>query len=146
MRRLTRRFALLVLCVPLFIAPATTRADAPGEPEIWRAAGSWLALLDARSYAESWTEASRIFQRAVPAEGWADRAAALRLRSGNPISRELTETLEVTDPPGVPAGAYVRLRFEFECSTAGVLRETLLMVNEGRRGWRVAAYAVGPKS
>lgn len=64
--------------------------------------------------------------------------------SGDPTSRQLTSVLEVTAPDGVPPGEYVRLRFECECTRAGMVRETVLMVNEGTRGWRVASYAVEP--
>jgi hypothetical protein len=145
MRHGIRRMpALALVCLPTLMAASHGTPATSPDPEIWRAAGEWLALVDARDYAGSWNAAARVFQTAGTAEAWARRATALREQGGDPTARELVDTHEVTDPAGVPPGAYVRLRFEFRCSRAGTLREILLMVHEGARGWRVATYAVEP--
>jgi hypothetical protein len=147
MRHRIRRCSLLVVvCLPTLLAASADAPPAAAGPEIWRAAGAWLALVDARNYAESWNQGARVFQRAVTAEGWAVEAARLRERSGDPTARELLDSHDVTDPASVPPGDYVRLRFECRCSRAGMVRETILMVNEGARGWRVASYVVEPAS
>ncbi len=132
---------LLVWLAAIVTASAPSPAAAQG-PEVWRAAGSWLVLLDSRDFAGSWDQAARVFQAAVTRGEWARRAADYREKSGDPTSRQLMGSLEVTDPEGVPPGEYVRLRFECECTRAGMVREIVLMVNEGTRGWRVASYAV----
>jgi hypothetical protein len=137
-----RRFGALLLlaCAPLLLAAAPPSND--DDPEAWHAAQTWLALIDAREYQESWNEASRSFQGAVTARAWAQQAAALRQQSGDPISRELVDTHPVTDPPDLPPGEYLRIRYECECSAAGVVRESLMLVREAGRGWRVARYVV----
>lgn len=127
--------------------PTILIASAPGPaagqgPEVWQAAGSWLVLLDSRDFAGSWDQAARVFQAAVTPRQWARRATGYRDGSGDPTSRQLVDILEVTDPDAVPAGEYVRLVFECECTRAGMVREIVLMVNEGTRGWRVASYTV----
>jgi hypothetical protein len=143
--RIRRSPLLLAVCLPALLAASTPAPRGVQEP-VWRAAGAWLGLLDARNYTESWNQAARVFQRAVTAEAWARQAAPLRERSGDPIARELVDIDEVTDPPGVPPGDYVRLQFKCECSRAGLVQEIMLMVNDGERGWRVASYRVEPAS
>jgi hypothetical protein len=143
-RSIRRSLLLLVLCVPAPLAAPTHAPDFGQDPEVWRAAGTWLALLDARSYAETWRESARVFQSRLTAEAWAREAATMREHGGDPVSRELIDSHEVTDPPAVAPGTYIRLRFEHQCVRAGVVRETVLMVNDAGRGWRVASYTVAP--
>jgi hypothetical protein len=144
MRHLDRRSLLLLGCIAFtLIAWAPTPGTA--QPETWQAAATWLALVDNGRYAEAWTEASRTFQRGTTREAWARRAASLRDQGGEPTSRELIDTHEVMDPDDLPAGTYRRLRFECQCDKAGMIRETVFMVEEGGRGWRVASYTAVPR-
>lgn len=145
MRHRIRRLVVpILLCAPVAVGASRDGAPPLQDPEIWRAAGTWLTLLDSHDYAASWREASRVFQSATSADRWARQATALGERSGQPTSRELLDSREVIDPTGVPAGSYVRLRFECRCTRADTVRETILMVDEGRRGWRVASYVAEP--
>lgn len=141
-----RRFRPLLLLpvLTIVLAAAHPAAHSLGvqEADARRAAQNWLALIDSGQYEQSWAEAARAFQRAVTAEAWARQAASARQRSGASISRELVSDTDVTDPPGVPPGEYFRIRYETECST-GLIRETVLLVRESGRGWRVVSYVVG---
>jgi hypothetical protein len=135
---------LLLGCFTLTLALGAP-APCAAQPETWQAAATWLALVDNARYADAWTEASRIFQRAATREAWARRAAAIWDQGGDATSRELIDTHEVIDPPDLPAGTYRQLRFECQCSKAGLIRETVVMVEEPGRGWRVASYTAVPR-
>jgi hypothetical protein len=142
-----RRFCpLFLLASAILLTAAAHPAPAgPGtalDDDARRAAQSWLALMDGGQYAESWQEAGRLFQRSVTADAWARQAAGIRQRTGSSIARELVTDTEVTDPPGVPPGEYFRIRYETECASAGVVRETVLLQKESGRGWRVVSYVV----
>lgn len=141
-----RRYGTLLLltCLPGLLMASAPTPDLPPDPAAWRAAGSWLSLVDARMYKESWQEAARVFQAGRTARAWARDAAAMRQRAGSPISRELITTKTVTEAPDLPPGDYLCIRFECECSEAGSVRETLFMVQEAGRGWRVAGYLMEP--
>lgn len=147
MRHQLRRISflsVLVVCLPTILAVSVPAPAVAQGPEVWQAAGSWMALLDSGDFAGSWDQAAGAFKAAVTARQWASLAAGYREASGSPMARQLIDSVVVTDPDGVPPGQYVRLRFECECTRAGTVLETVLMVDEGTRGWRVASYsAVG---
>jgi hypothetical protein len=137
-------FLLLLPCLPatLLAAPPAMAPDA--DPEAWRAAAAWLVLLDSRQYEDSWRQAGRAFQNGISAQAWARQAAAIREQTGDPQARELIDTHTVTDPTGMPAGEYLRIRYEFKCSRASKVSETVFLVKEPDRGWRVVGYFVQP--
>jgi hypothetical protein len=134
---------LPVLTVLLAVAHPAARTAALQDPEARKAAHAWIALVDGGQYQQSWTEAGRLFQRTITAEAWARDAAAMRQRTGSSLRRELVTDTDVTDPPGVPPGEYFRIRYETECAS-GIMRETVLLVQEAGRGWRVVRYVVEP--
>jgi hypothetical protein len=137
-------FLLLLPCFPatLLAAPPAMAPDA--DPEAWRAAAAWLVLLDSRAYEDSWKQAGRAFQNGISAPAWSRQAAGIREQVGDPQARELIDTHTVTDPTGMPAGEYLRIRYEFKCSRASKVNETVFLVKEPDRGWRVVGYFVQP--
>jgi hypothetical protein len=147
MRTRFRSFRPLLLLPVLAVLLAVAGLGAPTvgiqDPEARRAAQAWIALVDAGQYQQSWTEAGRLFQRTTTADAWARDAATIRQRTGSSLRRELITDTDVTDPPGVPAGEYFRIRYETECAS-GIIRETVLLVQEAGRGWRVVRYDVEP--
>jgi hypothetical protein len=122
------------------VPPGTGAADPEDEARV--AAQAWLALMDGNDYRAAWREAAIIFQQARTADAWAREAAAIRTRVGSIECRELATIRPATDPPAVPPGEYMRLRFECEFTAAGTVREIMLMVEEPGRGWRVVSYVV----
>jgi hypothetical protein len=108
------------------------------------AAMSWLALVDAEEYQASWQATATAFQAAEPAQSWSARLTAGRAQIGAVEKRELVYSQAMTDPPGAPAGEYVQLGFRSTFSGAGDLVESVVLVLDGDRGWRVAGYFIQP--
>jgi hypothetical protein len=46
--------------------------------------------------------------------------------------------------PNAPAGEYVVLQYRTESAVASFVTETVVMVRDGARGWRVVGYTVRP--
>jgi hypothetical protein len=148
MRRSSRWLGtlLLLISLPGLLAASTPTQGPNADPEAWRAAAAWLVLIDSREYEASWQQAGRAFQNGISAQAWARQAAAIREQIGDPEARELIDTHTVTDPPDMPAGEYLRIRYEFRCSRAARIGETVFLVREADRGWRVAGYFVQPRA
>lgn len=113
----------------------------PPEGEARTGAESWVALVDARKYAESWTEASGMFRKGVTKEKWVEMAGKARepfgpLRSRRFLGAEFAKSL-----PGVPDGDYAIVRFQtaFEKKAAAI--ETISMTAEDGK-WKVAGYFI----
>jgi len=139
----------IVAVLSLAFVPGLLSATVPGtavDPAATEAAESWLALLDAGEYHESWAEAGRTFQDAMTAETWAQQAASARQQVGEPVAREIAQTTPMTDPPGAPPGEYVQIQYRSEFSEVGAANEMVVVVNEADRGWRVVGYFVQPAS
>jgi len=112
------------------------------EDDAVQAAKKWLALVDAGSYADSWTEAAEYFRNAVTQEQWAKAAEAVRQPLGDLVSRELKSAEFTTSLPGAPDGEYVVIQFtsEFENKASAVETVTPMKDPDGR--WRVSGYFI----
>lgn len=108
------------------------------------AAEDWLAWLAAGEYQTSWEEAGEMFRAETTPEAWAEQAAAGHLAIGDIVARELAELHAVTDPHGAPPGDYVHIRYLSEFDVAGPAMETVVLIREAERGWRVIGYFVQP--
>ena len=105
-------------------------------------AESWLALIDAGRYAETWKEAGTVFQAAVAEQ---DSVAALgndRRALGNVVSRRLKSAKLMQELPGAPDGPYVVMDFEtsFANRKSAVETVTFRLEKDGR--WKAAGYFI----
>jgi hypothetical protein len=128
----------------IFAAPGALFAQAEAPQEAREVAESWLALLAAEEFAASWQEAASTFQSAVTEEQWTAQAAAVRAQVGEVENRELAGSEAMTNPPGAPPGDYLQLRYRSTFQLAGEAMETVALVQDGERGWRVVGYFVQP--
>jgi len=134
MRTIAASILLVLMFVPLV---AGTREDAARQ-----AAESWVALLDAGKYGESWDQAATMFRGAVKKEQWTQAAQGVRGPLGKLISRKFKSAQYTTSLPGAPDGEYVVLQFEssFENKKAAV--ETITPMKDKDGGWRVSGYFI----
>jgi hypothetical protein len=128
-------FMLILICLP---------AQAQQKPEqmAQASAESWLALVDAGNYAQSWQEAAQLFKNAVSPEQWAKMAQAAREPLGKLQSRKLKGAAYTTTLPGAPDGEYVVIRYDssFEHKQAAVETVTPTLDKDGK--WRVSGYFI----
>jgi hypothetical protein len=106
------------------------------------AARSWLALLDAGNYAESWSAASTLFRQRVPQSQWQSAASNARGPLGALKSRRRQSATFESTLPGAPDGEYVVVQFAsfFENKTSAI--ETVTPRKDADGNWRVSGYYI----
>ena len=141
MQILSRPCVVLALVLVSSVA-APLRAADPPEKAAQAAAESWLALVDAGKYAESWDAAAPFFRKALTKEQWVDAVGKARGPLGRLETRRLLGAKLVHELPGAPAGDYVVMQYEakFPGQTAV---ETITPMRDGD-AWRVSGYYVRP--
>jgi len=105
-------------------------------------AETWLGMVDAGKYAESWKDAAELFRNAVKQEQWDQSLQAARKPLGKLISRKIKTKTYRTSLPGAPDGEYVVIQFEssFEKKKSAVETVTPMLEKDGR--WRVSGYYI----
>ncbi len=145
MRRGRLGAILLVLVAWAIAAPARGADPAAGgdrEKAAESAARSWLALVDAGKYGESWDAAAAFFQAAITRDQWKHALDKVRRPLGSVSSRKLLGAQFVTDIPNAPKGEYVVIQFgtDFE-HRAGAI-ETITPMKDRDGSWRVSGYFI----
>jgi len=139
MKRTLRTLGVGVVLV-LGAAVASRAADTAAEDAAQKAAETWLALVDAGKYAESWTEASALLKGQVTKEKWEQMAAGVRNPLGKLVSRKLKSRQYTTSVPGAPDGKYVIIQYDTVYQNKKTAVETITPMVDAARGWRVAGY------
>jgi hypothetical protein len=106
------------------------------------AAKSWLALVDAAKYLESWQAAAPLFQNGVSADDWASAAAKVRAPLGKLLSRQLRTAVYQTAVPGAPEGKYVIIQFDSAFEMKARATETITPMQGADGSWKVAGYFI----
>jgi len=121
---------------PAFSQPAPARkstvtAVTPAPDDRAR---QWLMLIDNKNYAQSWSEAAKVFQNRQTADAWASDAAARRAPLGAVASRDLKSIDLSRDNTAI-----IRYDTAFARNAAAV--ETVTLIFENGR-WSAADYSV----
>lgn len=137
---------LFVICLGLIaIAPLSARAEEKheeAERQALAAAESWLALVDAGKYEESWTAASEFLRSAVGKEEFVKSLRAARRPLGTLKSREVQSKEYRTSLPGAPDGQYVVIQFKTSLEKKKSAVETVTPMLEKDGKWRVSGYYI----
>lgn len=136
-----KNMLLCLLLVAIVIFPGYSSADTlEAEKEAVAAAMSWLSLIDAGKYGESWEEAAQLFKGAVPKAQWVQTIQAGRKPFGANLSRKLKSQDYGTSLPGAPDGEYVVIQFKasFENKQSAIETITPMLDKDGQ--WRVSGY------
>ena len=130
------------LAIVMLLAGASLAAQSP-EGEAQAAAEAWVKIVDAGNYGSSWDDAATAFKGVMAKERWTEAVARARAPFGSVVSRTLASKEATDQLPGAPAGKYIVVRFTtgFEKSPA---TETVTLMLDGDRGWRVVGYFVRP--
>lgn len=107
-----------------------------------RAGESWLAMMDAGKYAESWKAAAAVLRGAVTAEKFESSMKSVREPMGKLDSRKLQSATYTTLLPGVPDGDYVVILYMTSFEHKATAQETLIMSREKDKVWRVSGYYI----
>ena len=133
--------ALISLCMLNVCAPVLS-AEEKAEKLAQEAAESWLALVDAGKYSQSWNDAASFFKERVTAEQWESAVKSVRRPLGKLESRILKSSKYTQTMPGAPDGEYVILQFETSYSNKKAAIETVTPMKDKDGQWRVSGYYI----
>ncbi len=135
-----------VACV-LAWSPAWAQNE-EAEKKAEEAARTWLALVDAGRYLDSWDALSPYFRGLVTREKWDAQLVNLRTPFGIVKSRKLAWKKYTTELEYAPKGEYVVIMFKtvFERMPKGQKEqvETIVPMLQRDGTWRVAGYTIKP--
>jgi uncharacterized protein DUF4019 len=131
----------VVALLLLGAAAALSVADTP-EAAAESAALTWLNLLDAGDYAQSWATASEYFRNGIPRSGWVTRISHTRDPLGPVKSRQLLSARYERALPAAPDGEYVVIQYSTRFEKKAVATETVTPMKEGDGHWRVSGYYI----
>jgi serine/threonine protein kinase len=97
---------------------------------------SWLAIMDAGNYAQSWDTAAKYFQKAITKVEWIERSQSARQPQGKVISRQLRTARRFGS----------RFIVTFDTAFAGLKAavETVTFSREHDGQWRAIGYLILP--
>lgn len=129
--------------IPIFLLGLSSSAVADEKTnQAVEAARSWLQLVDAKKYRESWTEAAPFFQEKVKEVDWVKMVSSVRDPLGETKSRELIGAQYTTALPGAPQGEYVVMQFQTAFQNKPEAVETVTPMKDDKGTWRVSGYYI----
>jgi len=131
------KFGILALLALLWVIPALA---GPAEDEAAAAAKTWLAVVDAKNYPESWKDAADLFQQGVSEAKWGGMVQSVRDKVG-PVKS--AHSSRPSSPRPCPA-CRRRLRivsFQTDFETKGASTEVISLVHENGK-WKVGGYFI----
>jgi hypothetical protein len=136
------RRSLVAFTVALLCAASRIGADASPEKAGEAAARSWLTLVDAGKYGESWDAAASAFRAALTRSQWESALDQVRKPLGKVVSRSLKVAKYTTEVPNAPAGEYVVLQFDTSFENRPSAVETVTPMKEKDGTWKVSGYFI----
>ena len=106
------------------------------------AAKTWLGLVDAGEYGESWETSAAYFKSTVTKDYWLQALPAVRKLFGEPISRKLGSVTYTQSLPAAPEGEYVVIEIATTFENKKHAVETVILMLERGGEWRVSAYFI----
>ncbi|HEY2629696.1 MAG TPA: DUF4019 domain-containing protein [Usitatibacter sp.] len=135
-------FAWMILAVGIAVATMPRAADEEIDTvPATNAARTWLAVVDAGHYADSWEMASEVFRAGVTRPQWEMMAAPVRSKVGNLVQRKVSSVKYMHDLPGAPAGEYVVIQYNTRFEN-GAFTETVTPMKQADGSWKVSGYYI----
>jgi hypothetical protein len=125
-------------------------ADDAGDPKAAAVAAmmTWLQEIDQDKYAQSWSDASATFQKAVTSDGWTSALNSVRTPLGQCTDRKLASALHQTDipsPSGTIKGDFVVAQFDSSFDNLKYAVETVCFEKAPDGTWKASGYYIKPK-
>jgi hypothetical protein len=132
---------IILAALSFFVAPAHAQ-DAEKIASAQAAAKSWLALVDAGEYSQSWEQAAGLFQAAVSKPNWQSSVKGVRSPLGSLKSRAIKSATFTRSLPGAPDGEYVVIQYESRFENKEAAIETVTPLREKDGSWKVSGYFI----
>jgi hypothetical protein len=136
-----KRFIAILALVTL--AAGTLLAASPPKEGAQASATSWVALIDAEKYADSWAAASTLFRTMLKAADWEMMAKQVRGQAGPLKTRKSPKVTLTKSVAGLPDGDYALVQFDSSFQRATNATETVTLMADGGK-WKVAGYFIKP--
>jgi Protein of unknown function (DUF4019) len=133
---------LVGLATLVALAACSPQASNEGTRQAEAAARSWLALVDAAHYAESWDAAAVYFRNSISQSQWVSRLSAVRGPLGDLKSRQESSTRFARSLPGAPDGEYIVIQFSTSFEHKAAATETVTPMKDADGQWRVSGYYI----
>lgn len=140
-----RNKVIIAIAVLGLLAVGCSKKEQPsrgGADEGIAAGNSWLAVVDAQQYDESWEQACAFFKGVVPKDQWVTQVAGVRGPLGSVLSRELASAEYTTELPGAPDGEYVVIQYRTKFENKASAIETVTPMRDPDGVYRVSGYYV----
>lgn len=127
------------------VAMGCTTKEKPGgtaTDEGIAASNSWLEVVDAKRYGDSWEQACAYFRDLVPKERWERQVAGVRGPLGPVLSREVASAEYTTKLPGAPDGEYVVVQYRTKFQDKADAIETVTPMRDQDGVFRVSGYYI----
>lgn len=142
--------ALPAMAQQTTLSPDTTERAINGDPidqdavkAATEATNSWLAIVDAGHFADSWQDTASVIKLGVTETEWVADLDAIRGQVGKTTMRELKNAQFSTTVRGAPStGEYVTLKYLTKFAQAPLAMETLVVMKEADGVWRIAGYNI----
>lgn len=131
---------LAAVVLALLISGTAMSADLDRQ-KATASAKSWLALIDAGNYAQSWKAASTLFKGHITGAQWESAVKAARGPLGPVMARNPAGIDFETTLPGAPDGQYAVIKFDTRFRDKAAASETVTMAMDGGN-WKTAGYYV----
>jgi hypothetical protein len=134
-----RKYFLTVIVIAACFVSALGFQESRKETAAWKAAESWLTLLDAQEYGASWEELSPFAKEAIRKEHWEIGLTQLRTPLGKLKSRTFFSTEYVKPLKGHPKQEQVLVRFMSHFENGSIL-ESVGTIHDRDGKWRATTY------
>jgi hypothetical protein len=130
------------LALAAAIAAVVLASDMAAERAAQQSAQTWLALVDAGKYGQSWSEAAQLFKQAVTQAQWEGAAKGAREPLGRLQARKLQSSEYRRTLPGAPDGEYVVIQYATSFENKKSAIETITPMKDKDGVWRVSGYFI----
>lgn len=135
-------FAPIVVAAAVLLAGNAIAQEDQRVADARAAAASWLVLLDAGQYQQTWLQSASLFRAAVTQETWLQAANLVRTPLGAVTARTLKSAQFTRTLPQVPDGDYVVIQYDSTFANRAHAVETITPMRDKDGSWKVSGYFV----
>jgi Protein of unknown function (DUF4019) len=140
---------LLLLAAGFMVHPIRAEDAHDSQAAAVTAMHGWLKEIDQNAYAQSWKDASALFQKAVTSDQWTSALNSARTPLGKCNDRKLASALhqtEVPGPSGTIKGDFIVAQFDSSFENLKYAVETVCFEKAPDGTWKASGYYIKPKT